>query len=233
MKFIQNQRSLSPSPTLREKAKVVPRQAIRYPDLFWLFLFGSLLGFLLEGLWNIAMRGSWANHAATVWGPFCIIYGLGAVAMYTLSFPLRERSVVVQFVIYATAGSLLEFSASLFQELCFGSTSWDYSDQFLNVGGRISLRMTLLWGILGLIFSLCIFPLATALLAYTHSKGWNVACGLLSVMMAANLLLTAAAVRRWHDRLEAIPAANNWEAYLDQTYDDRTMEEIFSNMVFE
>ncbi|MBQ8345061.1 MAG: hypothetical protein IJY42_02210, partial [Clostridia bacterium] len=48
------------------------RADVTYLDLFWLFLFGSVLGFLLEGVWSIFKRGQWDNHSATVWGPFCI-----------------------------------------------------------------------------------------------------------------------------------------------------------------
>lgn len=223
----------SPSLDQRERANAVSAGNIRYSDLFWLFFFGSVIGFLLEGIWNLVMRGEWANHSATVWGPFCIIYGLGSVVMYLLAAPLQGRAIGLQFLLYAVMGALLEFEASLFQELCFGSTSWDYSAQWLNIGGRISLPMTLIWGILGLGFSLFVFPVLQFLLERTHGTPWQLACGVLSVVMACNLLLTSAAVRRWHDRMDGTPPMNEWEVYLDRKYDNVTMSEIFSNMVFE
>ena len=223
----------SPSLVLREKAKSYPEPSIRYSDLFWLFLFGSFLGFLLEGLWSRALYGAWANHSATVWGPFCIVYGLGVAVMHVLSFSLHERSFFVQFPIYALVGSLLEFWAGLFQELFFGATSWDYSDQWLNVDGRVSLRMALVWGILGLSYSLLLFLPVERWLARTRSPRWHIACGALSVLMAANLALTAAAVHRWHERMEGCPPTGEWEVYLDRVYDDTTMREIFPNMIFQ
>lgn len=64
---------------------------ISYTNLFWLFMLGSVAGFVLEGLWCILMEGHWENHSATVWGPFCIIYGIGAAAVSLLSILLKGR----------------------------------------------------------------------------------------------------------------------------------------------
>ena len=117
-----------------------------YATLFWLFMFGSVAGFVLEGLWCVITDGHWESHTATVWGPFCIIYGIGAVAVCLLSGLLREKSLPVQFAAFSASGAAVEFFGSLFQELCFGSVSWDYSGHLLNLGGRVSLKMALMWG---------------------------------------------------------------------------------------
>ena len=53
-----------------------------YEELFWVFFLGSILGFLIEGIWNIILVGEWVDHSATVVGPFCIVYGVGAVAAF-------------------------------------------------------------------------------------------------------------------------------------------------------
>ena len=120
-----------------------------YATLFWLFMFGSVAGFVLEGLWCVLTDGRWESHTATVWGPFCIIYGIGAVAVYLLSGLLKGRSLPVQFAAFTLSGAAVEFFGSLFQELCFGSVSWDYSAHLLNLGGRVSLKMALMWGAMG------------------------------------------------------------------------------------
>lgn len=123
-----------------------------YATLFWLFMFGSVAGFVLEGLWCVITDGHWESHTATVWGPFCIIYGIGAVAVCLLSGLLRWKSLPVQFAAFSASGAAVEFFGSLFQELCFGSVSWDYSGHLLNLGGRVSLKMALMWGVLGIVF---------------------------------------------------------------------------------
>lgn len=60
-----------------------------YVALFWLFMAGSALGFIAEGLRCVLTDGHWENHSSTVWGPFCIIYGVGALAVYLISGLLR------------------------------------------------------------------------------------------------------------------------------------------------
>lgn len=208
---------------------------ITYPTLFWLFLIGSVIGFILEGLWAITQRGGWENHSATVWGPFCIIYGIAAAALYCLSMLLKGKNILTQFLVCALAGSALEYFASLFQEICFGSTSWNYSDQFLNIGGRVSLKMTLIWGILGVIFTRYIFPVFRKVLQKMHGNYWNILCILMSIFMTVNLLVTSCAVLRWRRRLnsdEALPVSNPMEEFLDENYGNDEMSEIFPNMMF-
>lgn len=50
---------------------------MNYASLFWVFMAGSVLGFIVEGLWCVLRKGAWENHVATVWGPLCLVYGVG------------------------------------------------------------------------------------------------------------------------------------------------------------
>lgn len=213
--------------------KLKSREKISYPTLFWLFLVGSVLGFVVEGLWCIVLTGHWENHSATVWGPFCIIYGIGAVAVYLLSVFLKHTNLLMQFAIFSLSGGAVEYFGSLFQEVCFGSVSWDYSDHPLNLDGRVSLQMALAWGILGVLFIRLIFPVLSRLLAKMTGKGWKIACVLLSLFMAVNLLLSAAAVSRWKTRQDNPKSSNPVIQWLDNTYNDQRMETLFPNLHFQ
>lgn len=216
---------------VKEKLK---EYSFSYRSMFWLFIIGSVLGFVLEGIWHIIRKGSWESHSATVWGPFCIIYGIAAMALYAGAIFLKDKNIISQFAVCALAGSMIEYFSSLFQELCFGSISWNYSKQMFNIGGRISLRMTILWGMLGVAFIKILFPLLVKFLAKTQKRGWDISCICFSIFMGVNLLVTSAAVLRWGERLEKpneLPK-NSMEAFLDERFDNERMEEIFPNMVF-
>lgn len=216
-----------------EKATSSVSVKVTYSTLFWLFMIGSVMGVILEGVWCVWTKGTWENHVATVWGPFCIIYGIGAMAVYLISVWLKGRNILLQFLLFSVSGALVEYLSSLFQEAVFGSTSWDYSADFMNIGGRVSLQMTLIWGALGVLFVRFAFPILTRLFRKTQSKPWKIACIVLTVFMAVNLLVTAAAVARWHSRImDDSPANNAVEQYLDEHYDNNTMRKIFVNMVF-
>lgn len=207
---------------------------VNYNSIFCIFMIGSVLGFILEGIWHIIRKGSWESHSATVWGPFCIIYGIAAAVLYIGAIFLKDKNIALQFAVCAVAGSAIEYFSSLFQEACFGSVSWNYSKQFMNIGGRVSLRMTVLWGILGVAFIRILFPVMVRFLAYVRGRKWSVSCICLSVFMGINLVLTSIAVLRWGERMDprsAIPA-NSVEKFLDERFDDERMSETFPNMVF-
>lgn len=198
-------------------------------DMLWLFVGGSVIGFILEGLWHILRVGTWESHTATVWGPFCLIYGIATALLYTLSSKIGQRSLPVQFLIYGAMGSAIEYLGSLFQEKIFGFSSWDYSDHFLNIGGRVSLWMTILWGALGVLFAQFIFPFFEKVLHKMKGKVWDIAVVSVTVFMSANLIFTAMTVMRWSERQEGLPASNVWEEYADEKYNNERMQEIFPN----
>ena len=118
--------------TNHQRKKRISDRKIRLSALCWLFSLGSVIGFVLEGIWSVLRLGYWENHSATVWGPFCIVYGIGTVLMYSISALVAEKSLPVQFGIFALAGGVVEYFASWFQELVFGVSTWNYDHHFLN-----------------------------------------------------------------------------------------------------
>ena len=203
-----------------------------YQELFFLFLTGSILGFILEGVWRVIRTGTWENHSATVYGPFCIIYGFGAAALYWVSGYVSRMPLWLRFLLFAVVGGAVEYIGSLVQEKLLGSISWDYSDRFLNIHGRICLSMTIMWGLLGTTYSLLFVPAAENFFFIASDWPTQGLCLVLSVGMAVNLLISAAAVFRWHERQQDIPAKNTVEERLDKVYGDERMERVYNNMVF-
>lgn len=208
-------------------------KTITYSALFYLFLFGSVFGFVFEGLWCIIKVGHWENHSALVWGPFCIVYGFGAVAIYLFSCWLDKKNIFAQFTVFSVAGAVVEYFTSLFQELIFGSTSWNYSHHPFNIGGRVSLQMAAVWGVLGVLFVLFLYPHLRNLLEKLHGKIVTVSSLVLSIFMVANVAVSGLAVLRWSERQQDFQPSNKIEEILDTYYDDETMEQIYSNMKFQ
>lgn len=197
-----------------------------------LFLIGSVVGFLIEGVWAYVRVGHWENHAATVWGPFCPIYGVGAVVVFILSTYLEDKNIVVRFVVYSIAGTMVEYFGSLFQEVFFNSISWNYKSQFLNIDGRVSLMMAMIWGLLGLLFIGYIYKPLRLLFEKVEEKHVNGIVVILSLFMALNLVITALAINRWQDRINNKPPSNTIDRYIDHQFNDQYMEEVFHNLKF-
>lgn len=205
---------------------------LSFHTLFWLFMLGSVVGFILEGIWCILRLGYWENHSAVVWGPFCIIYGLGMVVVYALASFMSGRCTLVQFCTYMIAGTILEYGCGLFQEVCFGSASWNYSKHFMNINGRISLQMTLMWGVLGITFAKAFIPTLNRYLLRMNSTTWTRLAWVLLIFMIINMAVTCAAVHRWHERQNDLPPDNTLELLLDYRYDDQTMTLLYPTMRF-
>ena len=66
-----------------------------------------------------------------------------------------------------------------------------------------------------------------------RGRAWRVACAALSVFLAADLLVTSAALVRWRRRAEgAGPAANPVVRWIDASFGDEAMAARFPNMRF-
>ena len=215
-------------------SKSVSKRAvhINVTMIFWLFVIWSVFGFILEGLWCIFRSGHWESHSSLVWGTFCTVYGFGAVAVYLLADLLREKNILLQSAAFMLSGALVEYFTSWIQEFCFGSTSWDYSGHFFNIGGRVSLQMTLIWGVLGIAFSKLLYPVLKKLFSRQLPKLWRMITLACAVFMVINAAVSCAAVLRWSQRQAGFETEHPVAVFFDQHFDNRWMEHHYPNMKF-
>lgn len=145
----------------REGLRERKNDGITYCNMFWLFMFGNVLGVLLEGTWCKLCFGHWETHVVTIWGPFCLIYGIGAVMFYISGEIVRStgfRGVLARFFLISVVATVFELACGLLLEYGMGMKAWDYSKSFLNYKGLICLKMTVLWGVGGVIFAYLVIP---------------------------------------------------------------------------
>ena len=87
----------------RTKAKDVPavpktEKAITYAKLFWLFLVGSVVGVIIEGLFCLIAKGHWETHVVSILAPYNILYGMGLVVFYIGAVKLQHKPLAVQII---------------------------------------------------------------------------------------------------------------------------------------
>lgn len=205
---------------------------VTYPILFWLFMGGSLLGVVLEGLWCLVVNGRWQTHVVSIWGPFCIIYGIGAVIFYLCAAIQKTKNIAVQFLTAALLTSSMEYACGILLKDKLHMKAWDYSHNFLNINGLVCLKMTIAWGVAAVIFRYFFVPRAEPVFKKMQTKRWNAVCIVLSLFMAVNLAATDACLLRWSDRHEGITAKNRIEQMIDRNYDDQKMAKIFCEWSF-
>lgn len=208
------------------------RKAQRFLDGFWLVVIGSVIGYLMEGIWWCFTRGYWEGHSTLIHGVFCLVYGAGLVLIYGIGERCKGKSLLFQFLLFTLAGSMVEYLVSYLQELLFGSFSWDYSRSLFNLQGRVCLSMALLWGVLGLLFTRFALRWVAALLDRLHTRPASVIAIFLFAAMLCDGVFSFMAVYRWHQRMNSVPASNPAEAWLDQNWGNDIMQKAYPNMRF-
>ena len=78
--------------------------------------------------------------------------------IYLLSLKIGSFHITIQILIYSFIATLLEYATSLILEKTFFLKLWDYSDEYLNLEGRICLKHSIIWGGLIILFIYFIHP---------------------------------------------------------------------------
>ena len=230
-------RILPPAPTnaqidYRERQEAHFAQGMTFYKLFWVFFIGCFAGVVLETIYCLIQRGHYESRVGLIYGPFNLVYGIGALCLSGALYQFRNRGRVFSFVGGFVVGSVVEYACSWFQEVCFGSTSWDYSNMPYNLNGRICLLYSIFWGILGIFWIKDIYPRMAKWILKIPNKVGKPLTWVLLVFMVFNSVMTLFTSLRWTARREGVEPRNAFEAYLDEHYPDERMQKIFANAEF-
>lgn len=127
-------------------------------QLLFLFFFFGFMGWLLEVFYAFFRVKKFVNRGF-LRGPICPLYGLGMVGIVLISKgielqPFAQNPVLGGLQIFLLAflfTSLLEYVTGYLLETFFHQKWWDYKDEKFNLKGRICLKFSVYWGILGLL----------------------------------------------------------------------------------
>lgn len=114
-----------------------------YEVVMW-FLTYSMMGWLVESIYM-----SFCNHKITnrgfAKGPFCPIYGFGALTVFFVLRPYSDNSILL-FFLGSFLATTLEFLTALVMKRIFGEIWWDYHEKPFNYRGIICLESSIAWG---------------------------------------------------------------------------------------
>ncbi len=128
-----------------------------------LFMFYSFCGAMIEHMvYNIPLIFTGEKPQKALANPVITgfpLYAVGAYLIVFISQFVKNQNILIQYLIYAVALTLLEYLTGLYVGAGKNSyngdlvEAWDYSDRAFNFQGIITLKHTIFWGILGLIVS--------------------------------------------------------------------------------
>ena len=131
--------------------------------IIFYFIIYSFLGWCLESIYKTIILKK-ATNSGFLYGPFCPMYGIGAIMMLGLS-ALSHNAIVI-FILSFFVFSIWEYIVAVVLEKCFKTKYWDYSNLKFNIQGRVCLKNSIYWGILGVALVFVIQPLIEKLTNY-------------------------------------------------------------------
>lgn len=114
------------------------------------FFLYSFIGWAMESIYISILQKKVIN-TGFLHGPFCPIYGFGAVVLYILLSPLKGNLIAIfctGFIIL----SIWEYFVGFLLEKLFKTKYWDYSENKFNINGRVCLLNSIYWGLLSIFF---------------------------------------------------------------------------------
>jgi uncharacterized membrane protein len=130
--------------------------------LFTYFLLYAIIGWACEVIYCSFLQKKIVNRGFLN-GPYCPIYGIGAIVIVFFLAQYTNRPAEVFFVgIILT--SILEYITSWGMEKLFHAKWWDYSNYKFNINGRVCLKNSLMFGLLSLVLMYIIHPFSKSIL---------------------------------------------------------------------
>lgn len=165
------------------------------------FIIYSFLGWCLESIAKTVNQKRPVN-SGFLYGPICPMYGIAALMMIGISN--LSKNVVGIFILSFFIFSLWEYIVGAFLEKCFKTKYWDYSEQKFNIKGRVCLKNSIYWGILGVILIFLIQPQIEKLVGYIPNIVLLIAQIIISILIVADIIVTIIRTMRLNKRIEEI-----------------------------
>lgn len=137
-------------------------------EYFFYFMLYSIIGWIYEVFLEVAVYRWGFSNRGVLFGPYCIIYGVGALLLLFCLGKLQKKRIcagkvnitpLLVFVGIVVITTVVELIASYIMEFTTGGWLWDYTRFSWNFQGRIALNPSIRFGIGGMIFLYLLQPL--------------------------------------------------------------------------
>lgn len=171
-------------------------------SLFLNFVIYSFFGWVCETTYCSVPEKKFINRGFLN-GPFCPVYGFGALLIIFMLGSLPKNIVLVFFAGTAIT-TVLEYLTGFLLEVIFHAKWWDYSHSKFNFKGRICLANSMLFGILSVALMFFIQPFVNSIVSMLSfsAKIW-LSAGIFAYFIA-DMSVTIGTMHNLNVRLERI-----------------------------
>lgn len=155
---------------------------------FIYFIIIAICGWLMEVTLQLVQKHKFADRGFLI-GPYCPIYGCGAL-LITLFLTKLEEYPLALFSVTILVCGVLEYFTSYIMEKIFHARWWDYSENKFNINGRVCLETIIPFGILGLALIYIVNPFIFDNLARIPESTLNIIAIIIAVIFAIDNLVS-------------------------------------------
>lgn len=153
-----------------------------------LFFVSAVLGWIMEVTCKLFEFHRFINRGFLI-GPYCPIYGVGAVVI-TATLTRYADSPVIVFIMAILICGTLEYLTSYAMEKLFHARWWDYSQRRWNINGRICAVTLIPFGILGLVMIYLVKPFLFRLFVQIPQPWMDGVCAVLVAVFLTDTVIS-------------------------------------------
>ena len=166
---------------------------------FLYFISYSIIGWIYEVFLEVVVYGWGFSNRGVLFGPYCPVYGFGALAFLFFVYPLlknkkmKEKLLMIPIIFFLCMfiATLIELVTSYLLEAIIGSWPWQtYADYKYNFEARIALSPSIRFGLGGCAFLYLIQPLLEKLTTKLGNKKTKIISIILFVLIITDLVFT-------------------------------------------
>lgn len=169
---------------------------------FFYFIVYSFLGWGCETIYCTIIDKKYVNRGFLK-GPFCPIYGTGALIVITILAPVSDNIMLV-FFFGMVLTSILEYFTGFLLEVIFNLKWWDYSNYRFNIKGRVCLLNSILFGFLSVITVNFIDPIMVKLIQRIQTNTTIFICSTLAIVFVMDAIITGYNILQLSEKLQEI-----------------------------
>lgn len=201
------------------------------------FIIYSVAGYIIETLFGMVTKGVWESRQSFLYGPFCSIYGLGAVVMI-MSLQYFNQNNNRLFIGGFIVGSIVEYIVSWYGDIVLHIKWWDYSNMPLNLNGRICVFFSIFWGLLAIYLmsyvNLKIDKLINFIKSKISIKLLKVVTATVTIFLFLDCLITGYAlemffVRKVHENDLQVLGKEQIDARYEEVYSNEQLSNFIYN----
>lgn len=153
--------------------------------LTYFFIF-NLIGWIWEVLLHLHYSKRFVNRGM-LHGPWIPIYGCGGLLIIILLKDLNTNSFIL-FILSGIICGTLEYLTSLVLEKLRGTRWWDYTDNFLNIKGRVCLSSVTIFGLAGVLLLSYILPSINNLIKIIDGPLYSIILSIITLIFTIDLI---------------------------------------------